>query len=281
MKKLVFYFLTLITCGQVHALPLGNPGQASLLCKGLFLEGSCDLDPYEWETWCDAVSARAGYYGDFVFNRHMEVTPSWSGKRIEHMKITTQAGYLAANIYDTLDIFSTFGSTRLTINTNASAFGIDDGSRLELVSNNHFSWSVGLRGTIFQRGNTYYGIEAQYLYARPDLRRATLADTVSDFPVHDAHLKYWEWQVGLGIAQKINNIVPYFGAKYSRAKLNVNDMHLLFDDGTTLILHNLDSKFNGGFVFGVSLVDCKNMSLSVEYRFPDERAFYVDGQIRF
>ncbi len=73
MKKIIFTILTILSCGGAYALPVGNPSDASLLYDGLIWEGHCaDMcDPCV--TWCDAFSVRIGFYGDYVFNRHMQV----------------------------------------------------------------------------------------------------------------------------------------------------------------------------------------------------------------
>src|ERR1700722_316394 len=145
MKKLFMTMLTILTCGAAYALPVGNPSDASLLCDGLIWEGHCG-DPCDpCLTWCDAFSFRLGFYGDYVFNRHLKVNHNDGNNNIEHTKIFTNAAFLAANFWDRFDVFATLGATNIGIDTNLSAFDFITGPRIEVETNTHFSWSVGVR----------------------------------------------------------------------------------------------------------------------------------------
>ncbi len=125
MKKLFMTMVSVLACGAAFALPVGNPSDASLLCDGLIWEGHCG-DPCDpCLTMCDSWSIRVGFYGDYVFNRHMEVDHDASDHDhdIEHTEIYTNAGMIAFNVWDRFDIFATLGASTLYIDTNASAFG--------------------------------------------------------------------------------------------------------------------------------------------------------------
>lgn len=276
MKKLLVTVLTFLTCGAVYALPVGNPADASLLCDGLILEGHCGdpCDPYL--TWCDAFSVRFGFYGDYVFNRHLEIDSHESDAIIEHTHLTTNAGFIAANFWDRFDLFTTLGITNFSIDTNVSAFSPTSGPRLEIESSSRFSWSLGVRGTIWECGCTSLGAEGQYFFTHSDIRRVTLSSLVSVYP-DNVDSKYREWQIGLGLAHRINVFVPYVAVKWSRAKVSFDNALVIPDVSLT----NLQSEKDWGFAVGVSLVDCEKTSLTVEGRWCDERALYVNGQIRF
>lgn len=282
MKKLFVTVLTILTCGAVHALPVGNPSDASLLCDGLIWEGHCG-DPCDpCLTWCDAFSIRSGFYGDYVFNRHLEIDTNGDDSVIEHTSLFTNGAIIAANFWDRFDFFTTLGSTNFLLATNASAFSTTFiGRRIEIETNSHFSWSLGIRGTIWECGCTSLGAEAQYFYTHPDVRRVTVGADLSEYP-NNIDLKYREWQVGVGLSHRINVFVPYVAVKWSRAKVNFDDAILLaVDDIETVSLRDLESKGDWGFAIGVSLIDCEKASLTVEGRFGGEKAVHVNGQIRF
>ena len=280
MKKLFMTMLIVLTCGATYALPVGNPSDASLLCDGLFLEGHCG-DPCDpCISWCEAFSVRLGFYGDYVFNRHMEINRHEDSSDVEHTQISTNAAFVAANFWDRLDIFATFGATNMIIDTNASAFGGPNGTRLEIETESDFSWSVGARGTIWECGCTSLGAEAQYFETRPDIRRVTLASVTSSYPDAILNAKYQEWQVGVGISHRINMFVPYIALKWSHAKTDM-DNAIFGGTLTGVTLYKNESKKHIGYAVGVSLVDCEKASLTVEGRFGDEKALYVGGQIRF
>jgi major outer membrane protein len=291
MKRLVTTFLTVLACGAVYALPVGNPSEASLLCDGLIWEGHCGMDPCDpCLTWSDAFSVRAGFYGDYVFNRHLNVRNNNGGDdnegpHIENTEIFTNAGYIAANLWDRFDIFSTLGATNLHMASNVSAFApfgvFTDGERLELQTRTEFSWSVGARGTLWECGCTSLGIEGQYFAVCPKVTRVTVADVFSVYP-DDLNLEYREWQVGFGISHRINMFVPYIAVKWSsaRASLTTNDS-LAVGGGGTVTLVDFENEKSWGYAVGVSLVDCEKAAITVEGRFADEKAVYVNGQIRF
>lgn len=280
MKKLIMTMLTVLACGSAYALPVGNPSDASLLCDGLFREGHCG-DPCDpCMSWCDAFSFRFGFYGDYVFNRHLEVDTSSNDSDIEHTEIYTNAGLVVANFYDRLDVFATFGGTNIAIDTNAFSFAGTNGQRLEIETETSFSWSIGVRGTIWECGCTSLGAEAQYFSTRPDVCRVTQGAQLSVYP-NNIDARYHEWQVGVGISHRINMLVPYIAVKWSNAKMKFDNARPGDPLPAGLTLYNLEPKNGWGGAVGVSLIDCEKASLTAEYRFGDEKAVHVNAQIRF
>lgn len=73
MKKLLkTAFMSALICsaGTLQALPIGNPAEPGLLIDGTMWEGISSMDPCDpCATWLDAISLRAGFYGDYVFDR--------------------------------------------------------------------------------------------------------------------------------------------------------------------------------------------------------------------
>jgi major outer membrane protein len=280
MKKSVLTVLVMLASGAAYALPVGNPADASLLCDGLFLEGHCG-DPCDpCLTWLDAFSVRIGFYGDYVFNRHMEVDDNARDCDVEHTKIITNAGFLAVNFWDRFDIFATLGATNIFVETNERAFGLPDSGRFEIKTDTHFSWSLGVRGTIWECGCTTLGAEAQYFYTRPDITRLTLEDSFSVYP-NGLRAKYREWQIGVGIAHRINMLVPYAAVKIGHSQFRLDEIPVVLPNEDLAILYDLESKKFWGYAIGVSFVDCEKASLTVEGRWANEKALYVNGQIRF
>jgi len=52
-------------------------------------------------------------------------------------------------------------------------------------------------------------------------------------------------------------------------------------NGEALTFFNLRSERNFGYAFGLTLLGCNKTSVTVEARFIDEKALYVNGQFRF
>lgn len=286
MKKLLVTLLTIMTCGAAYALPVGNPSDPILLTEGILWDTasveSCDpCDPYAFN-W-DLFSVRIGYYGDFVFNRNLEVRHG-AAHRIERSEFNTNAGLLALNIWDRIDLYGTFGATNGYIESNASTFGIPATSaRFAIATESEFSWSVGTRGTLWECGCTAIGLDARYFRTRPDISRLTYGDEVSLYPSRTFNMKYSEWQVSLGISHRINMFVPYAAVKWSRAHVDFRNSPAFFPvvSPTAADFPALRNEREWGYAVGVSLVDCDMMSLNVEGRFYDEKAIAVNAQVRF
>ncbi|NGX61838.1 MAG: Major outer membrane porin [Chlamydiae bacterium] len=287
MKKISISILTILTCGSLYALPVGSPFEASLLCDGLLFEGHCG-DPCDpCISWCDALSFRVGFYGDYVFNRHLEVKQNSHGADIDHTEIYTNAGYLAANLWDRFDIFVTLGASNIRIETDVTAFVIvpafTENFPLVIETGTEFSWSIGARGTIWECGCTVLGIEGQYFRTKPHIARITEAAVVSEFPANDVSLKYEEWQVGVGISHRIHMLVPYLAIKWANGMVDADNFlpFVSIDNQTDLEIRDLEPSKHLGYVVGVSLVDCEKAAITAEGRFGDEKAFYINGQLRF
>jgi major outer membrane protein len=278
---------------QLEGLPVGNPLDASLLSEGIFWEGHCDDEESKKKgclSWCEAWSLRAGYYGDFVFNRRMEVD-DFNGQDpdIRKMWIATNAAYLAFNLWDRIDIFSTLGQTKIYLETPGTAFLLEDplwvNLPIRIATDTSFSWSLGARATLWQCGCFGLGAEVQYFRNRMHLN---YFERESSAPIYisDARALYREYQIGFGAAYKIaiaecsTFAIPYAAVKWSRAKLNMGD-YLVIIDETIYQLHRIENHSTVGAAVGVTLLGCEQWSFTAEARFADEIALHINSQTRF
>ncbi|WP_080126773.1 porin [Chlamydia suis] len=158
MKKLlksVLVFAALGSASSLQALPVGNPAEPSLMIDGILWEGfgGDPCDPCT--TWCDAVSLRLGYYGDYVFDRvlktdvakefEMGAAPKTTdtgdavaavpttptprpnpayGKHFQDAEMFTNAAFMALNIWDRFDVFCTLGATNGYLKGNSASFNL-------------------------------------------------------------------------------------------------------------------------------------------------------------
>jgi len=273
-KKVLGSMMICFLAHSMHALPLGNPADPILYSKGLIFDPYADpCDPVG--SWLNSFSFRLGYYGDFVFERHLE----WDNRDlkgdIDHSKLFTNAGLLVLNFFDKVDVFTTFGATRAWNETQADFFVDGIRPRVEFEFATSFSWSAGARAAIWECGGITLGIEGQYFSTNLNLLRVTEGAAVTTFP-SGIHNRYREWQIGAGVAYRINFLVPYMGVKYSKT-------HSDFDavDVFGSIVPDTQSKKHWGFAVGVSLIDCDIAGVTVEGRWGDEKAVHVNGQLRF
>lgn len=156
MKKLLKSALLFAvgSTASLQALPVGNPAEPSLLIDGTMWEGTSG-DPCDpCATWCDAISIRAGFYGDYVFDRVLKTdvtktvddmaaaltttTPATGvdtataatrdnaayGKHIHDAEWATNAAYLALNIWDRFDVFCTLGASSGYFKAGSDAFSV-------------------------------------------------------------------------------------------------------------------------------------------------------------
>jgi major outer membrane protein len=267
---------------KLEALPLGNPCSASLCCQGIFCYFPVEEEPSSWR---ETFSLRAGYWGDFVFNRHMEVDRNEDESILHSLKLNTNSGFLALNFWNKFDLFTTLGATRIAFHTPAGTFsGLVVNQFFTVTSNTHFSWSLGVRGILWQGKCFCLGAEAQYFQAHPQLNALRLPGNPTVYFHHDNGMLYREWQMGFGIATRINicactsAFIPYMGVRLSHAKLRMESLKVpLF--GITLF--DLQSNRYWGWAFGFTLLGNERITVTVEGRYRNEKALFVNTQFRF
>ncbi|MCH9626550.1 MAG: Major outer membrane porin [Chlamydiales bacterium] len=287
MKKLIVTVLTLLSSGLVYALPVGNPSEASLFEQGAWWGLSC-CDPCEpCFYWFDAWSIRVGFYGDYVFDRKLELDHA-PHKDIEITDMNTNAGYLVLNLCDRVDVFGTLGVTNFHIHSHEQPFqpGPNLGTDLyDIYFDQSFSWSVGARGTLFDWGCFSVGVEGQWFQATPKLQSIDNTRTANHtYPVDTIDTCYREWQGGLGLSYRFCTscaaFVPYAAVKWSGSKWEMDSFTTLIA-GDNFALRDLRSQNLWGYAVGVTLTLCDMAGVTVEGRFGDEKALYVNGQFRF
>jgi major outer membrane protein len=295
MKTLFLGCLAVLASFSASALPIGNPWEASLQTEGVCFESPIpDLEDCcnECFTWWDSLSLRVGYYGDFVFDRHLEGKRNHAG--IHRTRIITNAGYLALNLCDLFDVFGTLGATNLHLTSANSVFGVFTGTTgydfLDIYTNSSFSWSIGARGTIWQCAGFGFGAEAQYFHTCPKIHTVETEALFTAYP-DNVDAKYSEWQVGIGVSYRINiapcstALVPYVGVKWSHCCVDMGNAIIAgipqgFDLGLP-ILHPLRQERVWGWAVGMTLLGSGKASVTVEGQFANEKGLYVNGQFRF
>ena len=306
MKKLLATVLVVLSSGVAFALPVANPAAASLLCDGLIWEGVCGdmCDPCL--TWCDAFSLRFGYWGNFQFNRYLETDTSCEHRDLDITRVISNAGYFAGNFWDRFDVFWTLGTTQIQAwgdmdiwaTSGANPIAQSGEALFHIITTTDFAWSIGARGTIWECGCTSVGAEFQYLQTRPDLK--FIDEFNNDSVVTDRYrqafgcsygVKYYDWQIGLGISHRINLLIPYAAVRWSGAKLLLGDAKLVRSETDTGALNfglpnsatlvDLKSIKSWGYALGVTLADCEKMALTLEAGFAASLEMSVIGEIRF
>lgn len=291
MKRLSTLLAFASLLSPLSALPLGNPAEPTL-----FLHSACLNNEY----W-DDVNFRLGYYGDFVYDRHFEVDRSQNFDDLDRTRVTTNAAYFAINLFQRADAFFTLGASSLSIEGTNSAFlatnfvstGTASGQCI-VSAGSDFSWSIGARGVVFDRCNTILGVEGQYFQTSPHVTLVNrpggdgvgiTVDYVN--PGSSVDITYREWQLGFSAAYQIEcgNVlaVPYLGLKIAQARSQAGNAVIVFPatSGPSSTLTNMRSNKYIGYGTGLTLVFANSFDVTVEGRFADEKALYVNGQMRF
>ena len=271
------FFLLLMQASFAYALPVGNPGEATMLYRGAFREPCCE----------DYFALRGGFYGDYVFDRHMRLKDS-PQSYINTTELHTNAVYVDLNFCDRFDFFTTLGISWMNIIANELLFekipAPTASPVVDITTKTDFSWSVGARATLWNTRGCKWGVEAQYFnYSPENIKYINGEYTPNNSDNINFNFRYTEWQVGTGISYCLLDwLIPYVAVQYANARVRVNSVT------TTSVFPNypftmqdLKAARHWGGTIGVTLIGCGYMALTVEGRFCDEDALYVNAQMRF
>lgn len=260
MIRYFFGLLSLLVCSTAHALYFGNPAEPELIEEG-FLFANCE----------DWYSGKLGYQGDFVFNRKLRAYKGAIGRMDEFCTLFNQ-GVLTANIKDQYEVFGSVG----TMSAKFSHRPHIDRKRRVYETRDHFTWGIGARGELAHWNCAVLGASGSYQYSRPIVKWITVNGEAFK---SQAFLNYHEWQLGLGVSYKVDFMVPYIGATYSRVGARVGNI------GKEIQLHShhfkLRSRQFWGMALGCSLTTGSLCDVNLEIRLFSEQALTLAGNLKF
>ncbi len=285
---------TFIQCSLL-SLPLGNPWEASLFCEGDGIFCAEAFDCPLFDNLC--FSVRGGFYGDYVYNRHLEVNGAHRQGNIDNVQVFTNAALINVNFCQRIDFFATLGVTSIDVQTPERIFdptatedapGVIQINRfLDIKTEDKLSWSVGGRGTIWRCGNFALGGESQYFETSPEIEKivAGIADAL--YPTNGIQLWYREWQIGVGASyqaciSKGFQAYPYAGLAWSRTYVHTKGATMIItDENEQISLSDWGNARLWTYVVGLTFVSCEKFNLGFEGRFASEKAFYFNSTVRF
>jgi len=278
MKKTLFWLACLLQFSSwLYALPLGNP-----LAPELLGDGICT-------PWCfPSTRISAGFYGDYVFNRHMRVSNIPPERQIRQFKILTNAGIINVDFFQRASLFATLGASQITIQSPRAAFFNSLLNNIVfLEANTAFSWSIGGRGILWNCGCLAFGLESQYFATRPTLNYLR-TEGLAPLYFNKRGLQFRDFQIGFGASYSYQlgctmKLSPYAGFEWSRAHLHSEGANrdLLTNEGISYFLRNFESSRDLGFCLGLSLVLYEAWIGTVEAHFADQTAMSVDVRAKF
>lgn len=284
MKKWFLVLFLTFTCA-LEALPLGNPAETALFSENILFSSS----------FCELVNIglRAGYYGDFVFDRKLHLRENRHIARdLIKTEISTNAGYLVLNLCDRHDIFCTLGATRISIEADQQVWreaptAFAKNSFLTLKPG--FSWSIGGRTVLYENAGFILGVEGQYFAAYPVIHKYQMFTFANPHYLH-GEATYREGQLGAVLSYEIDTFspdfsaIPYIGVKWARATLTSHNFTFnadTFEGFVPFTIFNTESVLSLGCPIGVTLLLNQSIDFTLEGRFGDEIAFSLFIQALF
>ena len=273
MKKLLVLFAGL-TCHSLYASPVLSPNAAAVHTDGVFF---CDD--------CSCYSLRAGFRGDYVFDRKLSTSDALAD--IENFSLMSNEGVVTLNFWDRLDIYGLVGASSYEGSDSYTSTRGLGSTRNEATSTSSAIWGVGARATILEYnfgccGTSYLGADINYESIGSSKSSSV---TWNGAPVSGLNLtgNYKETQISLQIGHRIAMLTPYIAAKWSNAIFNVRSSSFTIQ-GRPLPASQRGSRNTGnhwGYAVGVLLIDAGRMSVTAEARFIDEKAMTIMGEFRF
>jgi major outer membrane protein len=287
MKKKILLILSCAYFGTGTALPVANPIDASLYNKGIWSCGSV-CEPCDPCFSCfDAFSLRIGFWGDYVFNRHMqEKNPGANNQGdVETFTIFKNQGVLTLNWCNWLDLYGLVGAANFQLLSPYNSVNTGNPEFFTVTSNTVLSYGGGARATLWECGNFGVGLEGQYFGFKPTIDNfVAFTRRTVNYLISDKNSQYNEWQVGLGAAYQIHaravDFIPYAAIKFAGASLKLKQPQMV-SSFSFLGIPDLQNAQTVGYAIGTSAMFCEKGGLTIEGRFADETALFVNGQIRF
>lgn len=296
MKKFFIAIFCMLAQLPLQALPVTNPIESALYPEGLWIKNRCDPEDL-WYVgdcfdWCHTFSVRFGYWGNFVFNRNLQIQGegfNGQGKVIQETNIHTNAGILVFNFCEMVDLFATLGKSRMRLYTSERSWNPAAGAEGTLLTDSHISWSVGGKVAVFHWNCLDFGFEGQYFQASPNFTQY-ISSFVGNYVAFDTNndFKYREWQLGAVMAYTWLTrcpdiaVSPYVAAKWAHFQMTTHNFRFIAQpSGFLFTIFDLKSHKSWGFAIGTTLVLYDVAGITVEGRFGDERAFHVNAQFCF
>ena len=259
-----------------YAIPMYNPAIASLLPCGVW----CEPRPINYCDPWQSMSWNIGFTGSYV-NHHPMVADLPEHKDIiRDFSIRTNASYIALNICEIFELFSTVGASDLFIDFPPQALNKPNSStNLPLEMSTAYSLSFGGRATAYRNNNFFLGFEAEFFRTSPSI------SSIGTTSVDQINYEYNEWQISGGGAYLISfggvDFVPYLGIHYGRSYLSSRERGVTDSAGDFLTFITLRQLRHVGYSIGTTLIGCKKIQLTAEATFISELAFTFNSSFRF
>lgn len=255
------FFTALLVFSQLSLFALynGNPAEPELIDQGFFISE------------CSFVTVKAGYQGDFIFDRKLHAKNGSRG-RIDEFEARFDQGTVTLNLMNRFEAYGSVGSMHAYFSHRPH---IDREQRI-YQTNDHLAWGVGGRAVLFNWEAATFGFDAKYQCGYPHVKWNTIN---GDAFTTGAELHYHEWQVGAGASYECNFFIPYAAFKYSVVNATLKHIRANMELGTSRF--KMKSREHFGLSLGCSLSPGKYFDFNVEVQLFDEQGLTLAGNVQF
>lgn len=231
------------------------------------------------------ISVRAGYRGDFVYNRKLQDI----NHTIDTYSLYCNEGVFTMNFCQCVDIYAFCGSCSQNLDSKySSSAGTPNYETVNFETKS--IWGAGGKITLWCQnwgcnyGTTYLGLDACYEKTVTENSETWLHnDTIvtgGGAAIVPATATYYEWQVACMLGHKVAKVTPYVAIKWSAARASLTGQR---DHGSTVTtsLLSATSQRHLGWAVGATFVDWGCVAITAEARFVDEKAATISADIRF
>jgi len=257
MQKILTLFF-LFCCFFLHAAPNGNPSYPAIIEEGFFIPDT---------SW---INFRLGYQVYDSSNLHMEFGDDQknSGFVLRKIKAYSNAGNFTLNIKERLDLYIEIASYYLEPEFRNGSILYKAKSEKDLL------YRGGVKLALFEIRDFTLGVDVNYSIFFASSSFLTQNDTSVD----EGNLKYElkEWQIGVGLAQKISFLRPYIGVAYKDTDIKLKNAPFLQNQTADLSFQKKTGMFLGSSASMGSF-----FLFNIELRFVNEKSVTYSAQIRF
>ena len=252
---LVFFFIPIF----IFCAPVGNLSTPCVLEEGFVIPDT------------KIINFRLGFLVYDCQDLVMQFENSNEQQRffLRKIKAYANSGLITLNIKERLDLYTELGSFRLepiySYRTN-TALNLYKGK-----SESNLLCRAGAKLVLMEIGDFSLAADAKYSF----FNASSSYLTQNDVPIAD-QTKYnmKEWQLGVGISQKISLLRPYLGIAY-------RDNKIIMDNTPFFDKLYLEFKKKAGIFFGSTASLGSFVMLNGEIRLINERSIAISGEIRF
>jgi len=219
------------------------------------------------------AGVKAGYEWDRVFDKSLRVAKGGIKKNIDDFDLMSNSGILTLSFGDRVEAYGGLGTSHASLSDRPVS-----GTKIAYRTQDHLSWTTGGRAVLAFWGNTFIGVSVGYMQFFPHL--SSIKVNKESYSIDGAKMHYREWQVGVGVSQKVKFFVPYAGVQYTDVRAKMAHLHSLgsFFPRKYFLIKNQKEI---GLYFGFALAADKVFCLNCEVRVINETAVSIAADIRF